>query len=434
MFLDEVTITVRAGDGGDGAATFRREAHVPRGGPDGGDGGRGGSVYLRVDPGETMLRDYRFKHHFKAESGGRGTGAKRHGKAGKDLYLSVPPGTVVRDAGTGELIADLVTRDQELMVGRGGRGGLGNVHFATATHRAPTHAQKGEPGEERKLTLELRLIADVGLVGLPNAGKSTLLRAFSAATPQVAPYPFTTLEPNLGVLDLSANDQDDERRVTVADMPGLIEGASSGHGLGHAFLRHVSRTRLLGHVIDLATPDSERDYQVIREELEAHDPRLLEKVSLVIGNKIDLSDAQRNRDRFARARAKEGLEFVAVSAEQGNGIPELIAALARLLPDAETLSRPGEPAGVVVHRFESAPEAFSVSREDGAFRVVGRRIERLAAQTNFDNAESAERFQRDLARLGVERELVKAGVTPGDSVIIGSIELEWDDETGSSEA
>lgn len=434
MFLDEVTITVRAGDGGDGAATFRREAHVPRGGPDGGDGGRGGSVYLRVDPGETMLRDYRFKHHFRADSGGRGTGSRRHGKAGKDLYLSVPPGTVVRDAVSRDLLADLVSREQEVMVARGGRGGLGNVHFATATHRAPTHAQKGEPGEERKLILELRLIADVGLVGLPNAGKSSLLGALSAATPQVAAYPFTTLEPNLGVLDFAQHDPRDERRVTVADMPGLIEGASSGAGLGHAFLRHVSRTRLLGHVVDLATADPERDYAVIREELEAHDPRLLDKVSLVIGNKIDLQDAQANLRAFARARREQGIEFVAVSADEGTGIDQLIAVLGRLLPDADTLSQPGEPAGVVVHRFESAPESFSVSRENGAFRVYGRRIERLAAQTNFDNAESAERFQRDLARLGVDRELVKAGVLPGDSVLIGSIELEWEDEVGSGGA
>ena len=434
MFLDEVTITVRAGDGGDGAATFRREAHVPRGGPDGGDGGRGGSVYLRVDPGETMLRDYRFKHHFGADSGGRGTGSRRHGKAGKDLYLSVPPGTVVRDALTRDLLADLVSREQEVMVARGGRGGLGNVHFATATHQAPTHAQKGEPGEERKLILELRLIADVGLVGLPNAGKSTLLGALSAATPQVAAYPFTTLEPNLGVLDLAQYDANDERRVTLADMPGLIEGASSGAGLGHAFLRHVSRTRLLGHVVDLATADPERDYAVIREELEAHDPRLLDKLSLVIGNKTDLPEAQANLAAFARARRKQGIEFVAVSAEEGTGIDQLIAALGHLLPDADTLSRPGEPAGVVIHRFESAPESFSVSRENGAFRVHGRRIERLAAQTNFDNAESAERFQHDLARLGVDRELVKAGVMPGDSVVIGSIELEWDDESGSNQA
>jgi GTP-binding protein len=428
MFLDEVSITVRAGDGGDGAATFRREAHVPRGGPDGGDGGRGGSVYLVVDAGETMLRDYRHKHHFRADSGGRGEGSKRHGKAGRDLHLKVPPGTVVRDADTKDLLADLVSREQTVMVARGGRGGLGNVHFATAVNRAPTHAQKGEPGEERKLLLELRLIADVGLVGLPNAGKSTLLSALSAAHPEIAPYPFTTLSPNLGVLDLSVADPRDERRITIADMPGLIEGASGGAGLGHAFLRHVSRTRVLGHVVDLAAADPERDYQLIREELEAYDAKLLDKVSVVIGNKIDLPAAVENESAFAKRRARDGIAFVAISADAGTNIDKLIATLAQLLPDAETLARPTEPAGVVVHRFDAGPDAFSVSRENGAFRVYGRRIERLAAQTNFDNAESAERFQRDLARLGVERELVKAGVSTGDTVKIGNVELEWDSE------
>jgi GTPase len=432
MFLDEVSITVRAGAGGDGASSFRREAHVPRGGPDGGDGGRGGSVYLRVDPGETMLRDYRFRHHFRADSGGRGSGSRRHGKAGTDLELKVPPGTVVRDLATNELIADLVARDQKVIVARGGRGGLGNTHFATATHQAPTHAQKGEPGEERRLKLELRLIADVGLVGLPNAGKSTLLSALSAATPQIAPYPFTTLEPNLGVLDLSVADPRDERRVTVADLPGLIEGASAGAGLGHAFLRHVARTRVIVHVVDIATKDPERDYEVIRDELEAHDPKLLSKVTLVVGNKIDLPEAQANREAFARRRRKEGAEFVAVSAAERIAIGELIKALAKLLPDADTLAHPGEPAGVVVHRLQSAPDLFTVQREDGSFRVSGRRIERLAAQTDFENEESADRFQRDLARLGIERERVKAGVLPGDSVRIGAVELEWDDEIANS--
>ena len=428
MFLDEVSITVRAGDGGDGAATFRREAHVPRGGPDGGDGGRGGSVYLVVDAGETMLRDYRHKHHFRADSGGRGEGSKRHGKAGRDLHLKVPPGTVVRDATTGDLLADLVSREQTIMVARGGRGGLGNVHFATAINRAPTHSQKGEPGEERKIQLELRVIADVGLVGLPNAGKSTLLGALSAAHPEIANYPFTTLSPNLGVLDLAVADPADERRITIADMPGLIEGASSGAGLGHAFLRHVARTRVLGHVVDLAAPDPERDYEVIREELEAHDAKLLDEVSVVIGNKIDLPAGAENEAAFAKRRARDGIAFVAISADAGTNIDKLIATLAELLPDAETLAQPGEPAGVVVHRFDAGPNAFEVSREDGAYRVIGRRIERLAAQTNFDNAESAERFQRDLARLGVERELVKAGVVTGDTVKIGKVELEWDSE------
>ena len=430
MFLDEVTITVRAGDGGDGAATFRREAHVPRGGPDGGDGGRGGSVYLRVDAGETMLIDYRFKHHFRAESGGSGSGSKKHGKAGRDLDLPVPPGTVVTDIATGDLIADLVMPGQRLLIARGGRGGLGNVHFATATHRVPQHAQQGESGDERRLKLELRLIADVGLIGLPNAGKSTLLAALTAATPQIAPYPFTTLEPNLGVFDLANVDEADERRVTIADLPGLIEGASAGAGLGLAFLRHAARTRVLVHVVDVAATNPERDYEVIREELAAHDMTLLDKLTLVVANKTDLPEASDQLEPFRRRRKKESREVVAMSAMTGVGVDTLEKALARLLPDAATLAQPGPAAGMVVHRLESTGDSFSVEAEDGAYRVRGRRIERLATQTNFDNEESAERFQRDLSRLGIERELVKAGIGAGDTVRIGPIELEWQDEAG----
>ena len=430
MFLDDVTITVRGGDGGDGASSMRREAHVPRGGPDGGDGGRGGSVYVKVDVGETMLRDYRYKHHFRAESGGGGAGSKRHGKAGHDLYLAVPPGTLVRNSATGDLIADLVSREQEVMVARGGKGGLGNVHFATSVNRAPTHSQNGEPGEERKLQLELRLIADVGLVGLPNAGKSTLLSVLSNATPDIAPYPFTTLIPNLGVLDLGKFDAEDERRATVADMPGLIEGASSGAGLGHAFLRHVARTRLLVHVVDMAAADPERDYQIIHDELLEYESQLLDKVTLVVANKMDLPDAREHLKAFQRARARDGLDVVAISAEQQTGIDKLVAALATAVARRRRARAAGQSAGVVVHRFESGPDVFSVQREGEAYRVVGRRIERLAAQTNFDNPKSAERFQRDLARLGVERELVRAGVISGDSVLIGAVELEWDDESG----
>src|SRR5438552_9053847 len=245
MFLNSEKIWLRAGDGGAGAATFRHEAHVPHGGPDGGDGGRGGSIHLRVDAGQTTLRDFRYKHHFRAAAGGRGERARRHGKAADDLVLEVPPGTAAFDDGTGALLADLVATGQTAMIARGGRGGLGNTHFATSTHQAPKHAQKGEPGEERWVRLELRLIADVGLVGLPNAGKSTLLAAVTAARPKIADYPFTTLEPNLGVMELD----DDDRRPTIADVPGLIEGASSGAGLGHAFLRHVERTRVLVHVV-----------------------------------------------------------------------------------------------------------------------------------------------------------------------------------------
>ena len=283
---------------------MRHEAHVPRGGPDGGDGGRGGSVYLRVDAGQTALHDFRFKHHFSATPGGRGERQKRHGKAGEDLYLAVPPGTSVIDLATGGLIADLVAVGQEMMVAKGGRGGLGNVHFATATHQAPKHAQMGEPGEEKELRLELRLIADLGLVGLPNAGKSTLLAALTAATPKIAAYPFTTLEPNLGVMDLGI---EDGRRPTIADVPGLIEGASAGAGLGHAFLRHVSRTRVLLHIVDGAARDPAWDHGIIREELEAHDPALLAKPMLTVFNKMDLPAARDAWPAFETAMRRAGV-------------------------------------------------------------------------------------------------------------------------------
>jgi GTP-binding protein len=424
MFLDRVKIHVAAGKGGDGAATFRREAHVPRGGPDGGDGGRGGSVHLRVDAGQTTLRDFQYRHHFKATPGGQGTRARRHGKAGDDLVLDVPPGTAVFEDESGSLIADLVAVGQDVLVARGGRGGLGNTHFKTATHQAPKHAQKGEPGEERWLRLELRLIADVGLVGLPNAGKSTLLAALTAARPKIADYPFTTLEPNLGVMDLG---ELDERRPTVADVPGLIEGASDGAGLGHAFLRHVERTRILVHVVDGAARDPEWDHAVIRDELRAHDPALLEKPLLVAFNKLDLPQAGDGWPAFRAAREREGLDVVAIAASTGEGLDEIRTRLADLLPSGDALDAPPEPTGVVVHRIDAMGDGFVVERDgDGAYRVRGKRIERIAAQTDFDNEESAERFQRDLSRMGIDAELRRAGVVAGDLVRIGGAELEWD--------
>ncbi len=431
MFLDRVKIWVRAGDGGDGAATFRREAHVPRGGPDGGDGGRGGSISLRVDPGQTTLRDFRHAHHFRATPGGRGFGSKRHGKAGDDLVLAVPPGTAIYEDDTGELLGDLVATDQGVLVARGGRGGLGNVHFATATHRTPMHAQKGEPGEERWIRLELRLIADIGLVGLPNAGKSTLLAALTAARPKIADYPFTTLEPNLGVLELGDEDQ---RRPTIADVPGLIEGASQGAGLGHAFLRHVERTRVLVQVVDGSARDAEWDFAVIRDELAAHDPALLEKPTLVVFNKLDLPAAAEAWPAFRAAREREGSSVVAISADRGDGLDDVRRLLATILPSAEDLAAPPEPAGVVVHRIEAMGDGFVVSQEEaGVFRVRGRRIERIAHQTDFENEESAERFQRDLARLGIDAELRRAGVGSGDTVRIATVELEWEPQPWEAE-
>jgi GTP-binding protein len=431
MFLDRVKVLVRAGSGGDGAATFRQEAHVPRGGPDGGDGGRGGSIHLTVDAGQTTLRDFQYRHHFKAESGGRGEGSRRHGKSGSDLVLQVPPGTAVYDDASGALLADLVAVGQSALAARGGRGGLGNKKFTTSTHQAPKHAQKGEPGEERWLRLELRLIADIGLVGLPNAGKSTLLAALTAARPRIADYPFTTLEPNLGVMDLG---MEDGRLPTIADVPGLIEGASEGAGLGHAFLRHIERTRVLIHIVDGSSKDPEWDFGIIRDELTAHDPALLEKPMLVAFNKTDLQGAAEAWPPFREARQREGLPVVAIAAATGAGIDELRARVATLLPSIAELAEPPEPAGVVVHRIESLGDAFGVEREaDGAYRVRGKRVERLAAQTNFDVEESAERFQRDLERLGVDAELRRAGVTPGDTVRFGEVELEWAGDAWAAE-
>ncbi len=315
------------------------------------------------------------------------------------------------------------------MIARGGRGGLGNTHFKTSTHQAPKHAQKGEPGEERWLRLELRLIADIGLVGLPNAGKSTLLAALTAATPKIADYPFTTLEPNLGVMDLAdpGDPAGDERRPTIADVPGLIEGASSGAGLGHAFLRHVERTRILIHVVDGSGRDPGWDHDVIRDELRAHDPALLEKPMIVAFNKMDRPTAVEAWPAFRAAREKDGDDVVAISAVEGSGW---------------TCSATGSPIScptpTISARRPSRPESsstgskrmgdgFSVERiEDGVFRVRGKRIERIAAQTNFDVEESAERFQRDLARLGIDEELRRAGIATGDLVRIGATELEWE--------
>ncbi len=380
-------------------------------------------MYLRVDPGQTALHDYRYKHRFSATPGGPGEGQRRHGKAGLDLFLDVPPGTGVIDVSTGMLIADLVAVGQEVMVAKGGRGGLGNTHFATATHQAPRHAQKGEPGEERELRLELRLIADVGLVGLPNAGKSTLLAALTAATPKIAAYPFTTLEPNLGVMDLGI---DDGRRPTIADVPGLIEGASSGAGLGHAFLRHVERTRVLLHMVDGASRDPVWDHEVIRDELDAHDPALLAKPMLTVFNKMDLPEAVAAWPMFEAAMREKGLPVLAISADTGAGLEELQAAVGDLLPDRDGLDGPPDPAGVVIHRIEAPGDGFAIEREEDAYLVRGKKIERLAVQTNFDNEESAERFQRELLKSGIDQALRKAGVRPGDTVRIGPVELEWD--------
>ena len=428
MFLDVVDLHLSAGRGGDGASTMRRESHVPRGGPDGGDGGRGGSIYVSVDTGQTTLRDFEQKRRLQAGEGGNGGNKKSHGKAGKDLEIGVPPGTAIFDAVSGDLIADIVSREQRVMIVKGGRGGLGNAHFVTSTHQAPRHAQRGEPGETREVRFELRLIADVGLVGLPNAGKSTTLAALTAAQPKIGDYPFTTLEPNLGVIELGL---EDGRRPTVADLPGLIEGASMGAGLGFAFLRHASRTRILVHVVDASTADPLRDAAIIREELAAHNPALLEKTTLVVLNKIDRPGVRERLEELRTGFSALGLKSIACSAlggVLGEGITDLRNELAELLPDAETLALPTEPAGVVVHRIDPiAVSGFEVSRDGESYRVRGKAIERLVHQTDFARDESAQRFHHELKRQGIESALRKAGCRAGDTVVIGELSLEWED-------
>jgi len=428
VFLDVVDLHLAAGRGGDGASTMRRESHVPRGGPDGGDGGRGGSIYVSVDAGQTTLRDFEQRRRLQAGDGGNGGNKKSHGKAGRDLEIGVPPGTAIFDVASGDLIADIVSREQRVMIVKGGRGGLGNAHFVTSTHQAPRHAQRGEPGETREVRFELRLIADVGLVGLPNAGKSTTLAALTAAQPKIGDYPFTTLEPNLGVIELGP---EDGRRPTVADLPGLIEGASMGAGLGFAFLRHASRTRILVHVVDASAADPLRDAAIIREELSAHNPALLEKTTLVVLNKIDRPGARERLKELQDGFRALGLRTVACSAAGGalgEGIPNLRNNLAELLPDAETLALPTEPAGVVVHRIDPIAKAgFEVSRDGEAYRVRGKAIERLVHQTDFARDESAQRFHHELRRQGIETALRKAGCRAGDTVVIGELSLEWED-------
>jgi len=428
VFLDVVDLHLSAGRGGDGASTMRRESHVPRGGPDGGDGGRGGSIYVSVDTGQTTLRDFEQKRRLQAGEGGNGGNKKSHGKAGKDLEIGVPPGTAIFDAVSGDLIADIVSREQRVMIVKGGRGGLGNAHFVTSTHQAPRHAQRGEPGETREVRFELRLIADVGLVGLPNAGKSTTLAALTAAQPKIGDYPFTTLEPNLGVIELGL---EDGRRPTVADLPGLIEGASMGAGLGFAFLRHASRTRILVHVVDASTADPLRDAAIIREELAAHNPALLEKTTLVVLNKIDRPGVRERLEGLRTGFSALGLKSIACSAiggALGEGITDLRNELAELLPDAETLALPTEPAGVVVHRIDPiAVSGFEVSRDGESYRVRGKAIERLVHQTDFARDESAQRFHHELKRQGIESALRKAGCRAGDTVVIGELSLEWED-------
>ena len=432
MFADQARILVAGGSGGDGSSSFRREAHVPRGGPDGGDGGSGGDVVLVVDAGMTTLGDLRHHPHHRAKPGGRGAGRKAHGKNAADVVLPVPPGTVVRaspeakatEPDQATLIGELMAPGERLVVARGGRGGKGNVHFVSATHQAPTHAQKGEQGESRWIELELKLIADVGLVGAPNAGKSTLLAALTAATPEVGDYAFTTTQPNLGVIEL-----DEERRAVIADLPGLIEGASEGRGLGHAFLRHVERTRVLVAVVDGAAADPVGEWRAVANELREHDPALLLRPMPMVVTKQDLPAAHARWPTLRKALRAAGAQPIAVSAHAGSGLSELRVALGAALAEAELHAAAAPVSGAVrLHRFDPLDAGWQVIAEADGLRVRGRHIETTAARTDFDNEESRDRFQRTLERLGIDAELRRHGAREGTMVRIGVVELEWGDE------
>lgn len=418
--IDEVKIFVRGGDGGDGLIHFRREKYVPRGGPAGGDGGHGGDVVLVVNPRLSTLGHFQNQAHFKAEPGGRGGSSNKTGASADDLVIEVPPGTLVRDAESNGLLGDLVQSGDRLVVAKGGRGGRGNARFKSAAHQAPRVAERGEPGEERWLKLELKLIADVGIVGVPNAGKSTLLSVISNAQPRIAPYPFTTLEPNLGVVSY------DDRDVVAADIPGLIEGAHMGVGLGHAFLRHVQRTRLLVHMLNGENPDPLADYNQINVELSLFDEQLGEKPQIVVYNKMDLPDAQARWPEIEASLRKRGVRPLAISAATQHNVQALVQEIFRTLatlPEEEPLTLADE---LPVYELPEDELSFEITREgEGVYRVSGKRIERAAAMTYWDYDEAVARFQRILETLGVSKALENAGVQVGDTVFIGEYELEW---------
>lgn len=422
MFVDYVTIYVKAGDGGDGMIAFRREKYVPKGGPAGGDGGKGGDIIFEVDEGLNTLMDFRYNRHLKAERGQNGMSKGKHGKDAEPLIVPVPPGTSVYDNETGELIADLVEHGQRAVIAKGGKGGRGNIRFATSRNPAPHIAEKGEPGEEKEVRLELKLIADVGLVGFPSVGKSTILSVTTSAKPKIADYHFTTLAPNLGVVET-----EDHRSFVMADLPGLIEGAHEGVGLGHQFLRHVERTRLIVHVIDMAAlegRDPYDDYVKINRELKEYDEALSKRPQIIVANKMDMPGAEENLRRF-KAKLNDETPIYPISALTKKGLRELLFAIADKLEEI-----PKEPLAekpiVIKHHKEEPP--FQIKRaDDGAFVLYGEKIERLLKMTDFSTDEAAQRFARQLRRMGVDDALRERGAVDGSIVRILDYEFEFID-------
>ena len=424
MFTDYAKIYVSAGKGGNGAVAFRREKYIAAGGPDGGDGGKGGDIYFEVDPDSNTLIDFRYKKKFKAENGNNGEGAHKSGKSGADLYIKVPIGTIVKDAKTNEVLADLSEKGQKELVLHGGRGGKGNSHFATSTRQAPRFAQEGEPGEEKELVLELKLLADVGLIGFPSVGKSTILSVITSATPKIAQYHFTTLEPNLGVVKSEYGDS-----FVIADIPGLIEGASQGAGLGIQFLRHIERTRLLLHVIDVSGSEGRNpveDFYTINKELNQYSKKLAQRKQIIVANKIDAMQDEQLYINLEKLAKEKNMEIFKISAATGEGIKELMSEVSKIL---KTI--PKEEITEISHKkkvytLEEA-EPYTIKKEDGIFIVDGPEIRKLMRKVNMEDNESLYYFQKRLEELGVNQKLKEEGVQEGDTVRVYDYELEWED-------
>ena len=427
MFVDQVKINLKAGDGGNGIVAYRREKYVPLGGPAGGDGGKGASVVFEVDEGLRTLLDFRFQRMFKAEKGENGQSSNMHGRGAKDLILKVPPGTIIKNAENGEVIADLVMHEQRAVVAKGGRGGRGNSRFATAANPAPEFSENGEPGEELEVILELKLMADVGLVGFPSVGKSTLLSIVSKAKPKIGAYHFTTIKPNLGVVQTK-----DNRSFVMADLPGLIEGASEGVGLGHQFLRHVERTRVIIHMIDMGRTDGRdpyEDYLTINRELKNYNEKLAKRPQIVVANKMDMLGAEDNLALF-KEEVGEALEIIELSAATYQNIDQLLYRVADLLDETADMDFDADEEDTGIHRVlykhEKSVDHFEITRDDdGAYVVSGNSIERIFKMTDFNRDAAVRRFARQMRSMGIDDALRERGAKNGDIVRILGGEFEF---------
>ena len=424
MFTDYVRIHAEAGKGGNGAIAFRREKYVAAGGPDGGDGGKGGDVYFKVDKDANTLIEFRYKKKFKAENGENGEGGHRFGKSGEDLYIPVPIGTVIKDTATDEVLADLSEPGQVAIILKGGRGGKGNSHFATSTRQAPRFAQDGEPGEEKELTLELKLLADVGLIGFPNVGKSTFLSVVTSATPKIANYHFTTIEPNLGVVKSKYGDS-----FVIADIPGIIEGASTGVGLGIQFLRHIERTRLLLHFIDVSGTEGRNpvdDYYKVNEELKKYSEKLSKRTQIIVANKIDSMQDSSLYEELEKVAKEHKQKIFKISGATGEGVEELMNYVSKTLKNLPKENLVEIKEKEKVYTLNDEPD-FIITREKGAFVVKGEKVDSIMRKVNIGDYESLFYLHKRLDEIGLNQALKKQGIKDGDIVKIGDYEMEWED-------